>query len=187
MKVYIVRHGETENNKKGVWTGWNDIPLTQKGEEDAARLGKLLKDIPFDAVFASDLQRACKTAEIAIPNCDYKTNEKLREINVGNVSGKPFNAMTDEERALVRKEGYVIFGGESQKDFFARVTEFLKELETLECENVAVFCHGGWLRRVLLKVLGVEFLQNVVLKNCATLVLEYENSVWKLHSLINIS
>ena len=78
MKVYIVRHGETENNKKGVWTGWNDIPLTKKGEEDAARLGKLLKDIPFDAVFASDLQRACKTAEIAIPNCDYKTNEKLR-------------------------------------------------------------------------------------------------------------
>ena len=64
-KLVLVRHGKSEWNEKGLWTGWRDIPLAQKGIEEAQTTGEQLKDIHFDYAYTSALMRAQQTlAEI---------------------------------------------------------------------------------------------------------------------------
>src|SRR5262249_35662791 len=64
-QVYLARHGETAWTLSGQHTGLTDLPLTPRGEQDARRLGARLKGLSFAAVFASSLQRARRTGELA--------------------------------------------------------------------------------------------------------------------------
>ena len=50
MRVYVIRHGESESNRDGVWTGWIDAPLTEKGRVDAAAVGIILSGVSFDKI-----------------------------------------------------------------------------------------------------------------------------------------
>src|SRR5579871_2750026 len=59
--LVLVRHGQSQWNLDNKFTGWVDVPLTPKGEEEAHRAGKNLKGMKFDIAFTSDLQRAQKT------------------------------------------------------------------------------------------------------------------------------
>ncbi len=187
LKVYIVRHGESETNEKKQWTGWADVHLTNSGKEQAKKSGELLKGIPFDKIFTSDLARAKETAENAIPGCSYESSERLREINIGTLSYKPLSIITDEERKIIAQDGYVIFNGESKTDFNNRVRGFMKELESLDCENVAIFTHNGWLRTFLDTVLGSYIPRKYVCcNNCATGIFEYKDGNWKLFGLMNL-
>ena len=70
MKVYFVRHGQSVNNVRGVWTGWMDVDLTEQGISDAKVAGDFLKGIKFDKVYSSDLKRAVDTAKYAISGCE---------------------------------------------------------------------------------------------------------------------
>ena len=187
MKVWIVRHGESETNKQGLWTGWLDVPLTEKGRADAASAGKLLSKVTFDKIFSSDLQRAKNTAEIAIPGCKYEVSKMLREINVGNIAGKPLAVARGSDDQLLTKDGYGCFGGESKVEFRKRVAEFMKILESESYENVAVFSHAGFVRTFLDTVVGIEHnRKKIACENCAIAVFEYTNSDWRLYSWINL-
>ena len=187
MKVYIVRHGESQNNKDGLWTGWFDAPLTEKGREDAAQAFELLSKTKFDKIYSSDLSRAKSTAEIAIPGCFYETSELLREINVGELAGTPIKLVDDNQKKAFGKKGYIDVGGESRDAFRVRVSEFMKKLESLDCENVAVFFHGGWLRIFLDTVIGLDLpRKNICCNNCTVAIFEYVDSVWRLLSWINV-
>lgn len=64
-RFYLIRHGETEWNSKGIYQGLTDIPLSEEGEKQALCLGKRFENpsIKLDAVYSSPLQRAIKTAE----------------------------------------------------------------------------------------------------------------------------
>ena len=66
-EFYIVRHGETAANSRNVVQGQNDVPLNETGLAQAARLAERLKAVHFDAVYASDLSRAMRTARIIAP------------------------------------------------------------------------------------------------------------------------
>ena len=158
MKVYIVRHGESETNLQKKWTGWLDVELTNKGIEDAKKVTPVLKDIVFDKVYASDLKRAKKTAEIALPNCEYETSSLLREIDVGNFAGKPlsiYDTLTPEEKELNLKNAFKDFGGESVEDLTKRVETFIKELETKDFNNDMHHRLGFFFRTEIL-VGGIE-------------------------------
>lgn len=182
MKVYIIRHGESETNRAGLWTGWIDAPLTEKGRDEAALLRDFLARVSFDRIYSSDLVRATTTADIAIPGCSYEKTAKLREINVGSLAGTSLS-----KKINIGEDGYAPFSGESREEFLCRVREFMHKLERSDCENVAIFSHAGWLRSFLDMVLGVRLSRkNVCCKNCAVAVFEYSESVWKLHSLINL-
>lgn len=184
----MVRHGESETNRDGLWTGWLDAPLTEKGRADAASASKLLADLPFDKIYASDLLRARTTAEIAIPGCTYETTPLLREINVGNIAGKPLGIVASREGISWNKDGYVQFGGESRSQFAQRIGAFMKQLETEDYENVVVFSHAGVIRTFLDLVLGIDVpRKNMFCGNCAVAVFEFHNSHWRLHSWINLN
>ena len=187
MRVWMIRHGESETNKNRLWTGWLDAPLTEKGEEEAAAVRGIIAGVSFDKIYSSDLSRAKRTAEIAIPECKYEIMAMLREINVGNIAGKELSVIMDENNRPMNKDGYVSFGGESRADFRERIKGFMHFLETSDCENIAVFSHAGVVKTFLDAVLGVELpRKNIRCENCAVAVFEYSDSLWSLHSWINL-
>ena len=188
MKVYVVRHGQSETNQASKWTGWLDVHLTEKGREDAKKAKAVIQNVSFDKVFASDLVRARETARIVLPNITPQTSHLLREINVGDIAGKPLDILSEKQRAHIRENGYVEFNGESQKAFCDRVRSFMYDLEALQCENVAIFSHAGWLRAMLDTVVGMYIPRNkVCCNNCALAVFEYLESGWRLYSWINVT
>jgi len=187
MRVYVIRHGESETNLSASFTGWMDVALTEKGKEDARRAGEMLKGVTFDKIYASDLHRAMHTAELAIPGCSYETSPMLREVGMGTLEGKPIASLTDEDRANVAKDGYTVFGGESKTAFHNRISGFLQMLSESEQGTVAVFAHGGWLRGMLDQVIGLTLPRNrISCNNCAIAIIEYTGEHWKLHSWINL-
>ena len=186
MKLYVIRHGESETNKAHRWTGWLDVSLTEKGKQDALFARSILENVKFDKIYTSDLRRAIQTAEIALPGCGYETTPLIREMNVGNIAGKSSDALTPEMRRRIPEEGYAHLGGESQEQFGSRIREFMASLEALDCENVAVFSHAGCLKRMLSEVVGTMLPgKNVLCANCTVAIFEYTKGVWRLHSWIN--
>lgn len=187
MNVWMMRHGESENNRDGLWTGHLDVRLTEKGKMQAIQAGKCLAGVEFDKVFSSDLLRAKMTAEFAIPGCRCEFLSALREIDVGSLAGTPYNGLTDEKRKTTVVHGYSAFGGESKTDFRNRVYGYMKTLEKQECCNIAIFTHAGWMRQFFELAVGVPFpKKSICCDNCATALYEYKNGTWKLHSWINM-
>ena len=90
LKLYIVRHGETEFNVQKRMQGRIDSPLTQRGIENAIALGKHLKDVKFDRVYSSPSPRTIRTAELIMgdKNTPIETENELREMNLADWEGK---------------------------------------------------------------------------------------------------
>ena len=82
MKLYMVRHGQSETNLSRCFTGWSQVNLTEQGIADAKRAGEYLKGISFDRIYSSDLIRAVQTAQNAIPGCVPVQLPCLREIGL---------------------------------------------------------------------------------------------------------
>ena len=185
MKVWFIRHGESQTNRDNMWTGWFDAALTEKGEQDALRAKEFLSGISFDKIYSSDLSRAKRTAEIAIPNCSYEISELLREFNVGTIAGKPSSVVTPEHKEILLKEGFAEFAGETKAEFHKRICDFLALLQNSEHQNIAVFTHAGFMLELLDTVLEHHSLKNIRCANCAIGIFEYSNSKWMLHSWVN--
>ena len=186
MKLYIVRHGESETNRTGCWTGWLDVALTDKGIRDAERVRETLAGIKFDKVYSSDLQRARVTAETALPGCTYETTPLLREISLGSLEGTPIKPDWAQTLAS-RTGGTVPTGGETTEQFRARISEFLRQMQDVPYETVAAFAHGGWLTNALSVIMGVELpRKNIYCGNCATLILEWTGTAWRMTGWINL-
>ena len=185
MRVYVIRHGESENNRLKKWTGWFDAPLTEKGYDDALYVKEFLSSVKIDKVYSSDLSRSIETCKTAMPNREIETTPLLREINLGSMENRPWTDMTKEQKQRGLTVGYAEFGGETKGQFNARINEFFKILESSNVESVAVFTHGGWLRGSLDKVLGVNLPKSKVLcGNCAVAIYDF-NGEWILNSFVN--
>jgi 2,3-bisphosphoglycerate-dependent phosphoglycerate mutase len=88
--VYLIllRHGESQWNVENRFTGWVDVDITSKGEEEARNAGLALKEYPIDMLFTSALLRAIRTADIALQTAGKgtiptKRSEKLNERHYG--------------------------------------------------------------------------------------------------------
>ena len=185
MKLYLIRHGESETNLAGHYTGWAQVKLTEKGVRDAEGVRPLLANVKFDKIFSSDLIRAMTTAETAIPGCTYETTHLLREVNVGNLALKPFPPKDDPRRALM-VNGFADFGGESYAELRERIVAFLEMAKTLDCDTVAAFTHAGFLRTTLSILFSANVnTANFVCSNCCIVILELKNGKWLLSGLIN--
>ena len=82
IRIYIVRHGETEENKQKIIQGHLDTLLNSVGERQAKIVASALKDVPFDVCYSSDLRRAADTAKqimVHHPGVELQTQEAIRE------------------------------------------------------------------------------------------------------------
>ena len=138
--IYVVRHGETEWNAINKVLGRTDIPLNDRGIEQAEEIARSLKDIKIDVFLCSTLSRARQTAdaisgETGMP---YKTDDRLIEHDFGVFEG--VNRF-DAEYQKAKREYFVRYpGGESFFDLAARVYPLIKELEG---KNALLVTHGG--------------------------------------------
>ena len=133
-EIYLVRHGETAANSRNIVQGQSDVPLNERGLAQAARLAERLKDMRFDAVYASDLDRAMRTARIVAPHVEVIPSKELREWDLGDWVGRPFEEVKrlypDEVDAFLHDHSPCpITGGESKEAAYDRVNRFLDELD----------------------------------------------------------
>ena len=134
MQIYILRHGETALNAKGVMQGRLDEPLNQSGRELAALTGKAIKGIHFDRCISSPLRRARETAELVLRESgnapSMELDDRIQEIDFGDLEGKNLSEM-GEAGILFLSDPFHFAGfpnGETIQDVCARTQAFLKEL-----------------------------------------------------------
>jgi probable phosphoglycerate mutase len=150
-KICIIRHGETDWNSQRRYQGQIDIGLNAEGEAQARALGAVLAGQRFAKIYASDLQRAWRTAQIAFgdqPGAVLPA-PTFRERNYGVFQGltvpEAHIAHPEAHRHYsVRSLDYNFESGESLRDFAARVMAGFNELVTRHAgETLALVTHGG--------------------------------------------
>lgn len=182
MRLFLIRHGESEANEKGIYAGQTEVKLTERGREQARAIRPVLEKIHFDRVYTSDLGRAVETQRLAIPGVEGIQTPLLREYDVGSLVGKSFVcAEALHVKRIANKRDYTIFGGENSSMVCDRMREFLSELEKDPCENVAAFAHNGIMLAMLRVVMDVDFNYAIARSgNCAIHVFSYEGGQWRL-------
>lgn len=153
--LLIVRHGQSEWNAAGRWQGWADPPLTPAGEDQARAAVEPLRGLGLEAVMASDLQRARRTAEIVAEGLrigPVEIDEGLRERNVGEFTGLTREEIDERWPGMLAewRTGKVqqAPGGEGV-EFIERVLAALGRVaDRHPGRRVLVVAHGGLIRTV---------------------------------------
>ena len=172
-KLILLRHGQSQWNLENRFTGWKNVPLTKKGELEAKKAGELIKKnkIHIDYIFSSILERANRTAEIAIKasgllnlwendklivTCDEKLNERdygdlvgLNKLETAEKFGK--------EQVHIWRRSYNTPppNGESLKDVVERVSPYFSEnIKPLlnQNKNILIAAHGNSLRAMMIEL-----------------------------------
>jgi probable phosphoglycerate mutase len=150
--LLCVRHGESTWNADKRWQGWADAPLSDLGERQAREAARRLTGIAFDAVFASDLQRARRTAELLAPQRDIVVEPLVRERDVGDWSGLTTPEIESRWPGQIDawRTGRIPSppGGEDNSEFTARVVRGIEHIAVqVGGDGVAlVVVHGGVVR-----------------------------------------
>ena len=197
-KLVLLRHGQSQWNLENRFTGWKDVPLTEKGINEANNAGHLLKkhNIKIDKVFSSVLERANKTAEIAINASEienlhkngkliYEKNQNLNERDYGDLVGLNKAETADKfgkEQVQIWRRSYDTPppNGESLKDVVDRVSPYFTEKihpHILNKKNILIAAHGNSLRAIMIKV-GMykpEEISSIELPTGSPLCLDYQN------------
>ena len=140
LKLYLIRHGETEWSVSGRHTGRTDIALTANGEDQACTLLPTLSAIRFAHVFTSPLQRARQTCALAGQGASAEVEPDLAEWDYGDYEGR---LSTDIRSA---RPGWTVYrdgcpGGEDASQVSDRADRLIARLQALS-GNVALFSHG---------------------------------------------
>jgi broad specificity phosphatase PhoE len=152
--VYIARHGETAWSLSGQYTGRTDLPLTDRGERTARRLGERLKELTFAKVFTSPLQRASRTCALAGYGDVAVVDPDLVEWNYGQYEGRRTAEIVAE------RPGWQLFvdgcpGGESPGEVAVRADRVIARLRSVE-DKVLLFSSGHFIRVLAARWLGLE-------------------------------
>ena len=171
--LILLRHGQSQWNLENRFTGWKDVPLTTKGIEEANKAGLLIKEnkIKIDIIFSSILQRANKTAELALKKKDFvhlwdnnqlimTKSQNLNERDYGDLVGlnkEETSQKFGKEQVHIWRRSYDISppGGESLKNVVGRVGPYFEEYikpHLLNDKNVIIIAHGNSLRAIMIKI-----------------------------------
>lgn len=195
MKIYMIRHGETDWNIERKLQGHSDIPLNEEGKRLAEVTARALAHIPFTRIYTSPLLRAKETAMIIKGDRDIPVieEERIQEIGFGIYEGfycaEDHYTIPDPDfmQFFTQPEKYIApEGAETIEHLCERATDFLYELvHTTEYQNdtILLSTHGAALRGLLstINMNGVaEFWKGGVHKNCAVTILEVTDGRIKL-------
>jgi broad specificity phosphatase PhoE len=173
QRLYLVRHGETAWSLSGQHTGRTDIPLTEKGEQDARELAERLRGVNFSHVFTSPLQRARRTSELAALNRAAEIEPDLAEWDYGDYEG-----LRSGDIRKARPDWNVFQDGcprgDSPAQISKRADRLNTRLRTLE-GNIALFSHGHFGRVLAARWIGlrVEQAQHFLLSTASLSILGY--------------
>lgn len=179
LRLYLIRHGESEANKQGIYAGQNNAVLTDQGRKEAQALGrtKLMAETPFWRFYSSDLSRAHETALHILQTAQRDLSalhleKKLRERSYGPRQGMPRTISVEDAIEIWRQREEEPPFWETDDDLWNRSSEFiqdlLEEIKTLESlidsvqgdlpsvYHVFITCHSGIIRILLEKLVGQD-------------------------------
>lgn len=179
--IYLIRHGETEWNASMRLQGQLDVPLNERGLQQAARVGQRMADWRLDIIYSSDLQRAFVTAEHIARHhgLEVLTHLGLRERGYGSLEGK-----TREEIEAITQGPFRIDNDvadvEPVASFQERVVRALHEIAQQHLgRNIAIVAHGGTIRAMVAGVQNRSMAEKrLYIRNTSITTLEYEPPRW---------
>lgn len=172
MKIYVVRHGQTDYNINGLFQGRKDIPLNSVGIKQAEETAQKFKNIPVDIILVSPLTRAKETAKYISNVTGIKPviEQDLIERNFGDMEGKPNREDCNIKMLLDYEKNYNICNVEPIQSLFKRVSDCLdKIIDKYMEKNVVLVTHGGVAQAIDIYFHGFpenKDLQSIALKNC---------------------
>lgn len=152
-KLYIIRHGETDLNKEGVYFGHLNPPLNSKGRMQAEKTKEKIKKIEYDRIISSDLLRTFETAEIInVKKIEIEKTNYLRELNFGIFEGFSYEELKKKyPRELKKSEDWKRYNyetGESVEDLEKRVIKYIERDIDLNSNTILV-THWGVINVIL--------------------------------------
>lgn len=192
--LVLIRHGQSLWNAENRFTGWTDIDLSKKGENEAEEAGKKLENITFDVVHTSALMRAQRTAEIIIQHNKiskdaptYK-DERLNERHYGSLQGLNKTETAEKygaEQVHIWRRSFDIAppDGESLKTTAERTLPYFKEdivKHLNEEKNVLISAHGNSLRAIVMYIENIskEDIVKLEIQTGAPRTYEYKNNIF---------
>lgn len=182
MRLYMMRHGQTDWNKKHLYQGRTDIPLNENGRYVAQLTHEGMKNIPFDVAFCSPLCRAKETAEIVLSgrNVPLYEDERIIEMSFGPYEATDMRIMDERMKIFFEHPDQydVPEGAESFEEVLEREGDFLKELigkQEYKDSTILIATHGAALRGLIcaMKESGVaRFWEGGVHKNCGVTIVD---------------
>jgi 2,3-bisphosphoglycerate-dependent phosphoglycerate mutase len=169
--LVLARHGQSDWNRKNLFTGWRDPDLTELGVEEAQAAGRRLKalGVVFDVAFTSDLSRAQRTCRLILEEIGQTglttiADQALNERDYGDLAGlnkDDARAKWGEEQVHLWRRSYDVAppGGESLKDTVARVLPYyMRNIQprVMRGERVLVAAHGNSLRALIMVLDGLD-------------------------------
>ncbi len=200
MKLYIARHGETDWNKVNKIQGREDISMNQKGIEQVMKVSEGLKNIKFEKIYSSPLDRALQTAKLISGSEDIIIDETIYEIGFGALEGLEYGDIRGKEKKDLNDDQEKIWnffeaphkykpieGGESYEDLINRVNKFLKEMKSKHAknENVLVVTHSTFIHALVSVVenIPISKLWKITIPNCSVTILEPKDDGYKVLEL----
>ncbi|MES0229710.1 adenosylcobalamin/alpha-ribazole phosphatase [Citrobacter portucalensis] len=163
MRLWLVRHGETEANVAGLYSGHAPTPLTERGIAQAQTLGTLLRNVPVDNVLCSELERARHTTQLILGDREVPVRNmpELNEIFFGDWEMRHHRDLAREDA-----ENYAVWcndwqnatptNGEGFQAFSQRVERFIAQLADYKtCQNLLVVSHQGVLSVLIARLLSM--------------------------------
>ena len=185
--LVLIRHGQSQWNLENRFTGWIDIPLTDKGREEARKGAEKIKEIRFVKAFTSALVRAQETLDIVLDVLGQKgipveKDKALNERHYGELQGLNKDEMKrkfGEEQVKLWRRSYDVAPpkGESLKDTAARTLPYFKEKilpEVTAGKNILVSAHGNSLRSIVMALDQLTEEEVVVLEIATGAPIVYE-------------
>ena len=174
--TYLARHGETAWSLSGQHTGLTDLPLTERGECNARRLGERLTGLEFARVFTSPLQRARRTCELAGFGSRAEVDRDLVEWSYGEYEGlstADIHAKRPEWEMF--RDGFP--GGETFDQIAARADRVVERVRSIN-GDVLLFSSGHFLRVLAARWLGLKSqdARHFLLDTASLSTLTYEHS-----------
>jgi probable phosphoglycerate mutase len=163
--ICLTRHGETDWNRQGILQGWLDVPINDRGREQAHDMAAQFAAIGFAAVWSSPLARAYETAAIIADRLGLPTpqsHEGLKERHFGAIQGIPKRELAELnpvllEQILRRNPAATFVGGESMDEFADRLLAACADIGAQHPgQQVLVITHGWVLDAMLRHIGGVD-------------------------------
>lgn len=153
LRIYLARHGQDEDNARGILNGWRDTPLTALGREQAENLAARIKDkhITFETTYSSPLSRAYQTAQIITETLSIAkpiVMESIKERNFGVMTGTPLKDIEKTCTPEIIKTSEIVYflspeGAETFPDLIQRGKSVVKEVQDRHINgNILLVTHG---------------------------------------------
>jgi len=162
LKIFLIRHGETDFTKSGKYCGVTDVKLNSNGISQARKIAKRLCSTEFDQVYSSDLLRCFQTASIVFKKSSIIKCHELREMNFGVIERLSYQEALEKYPELYQKwlNDFVNFrmpNAETLVELQCRVNKFMDRIiKKQENLTVGIVSHSGPIKIILCKILGID-------------------------------